>query len=213
MHIVARILLVVGLLALTTFFLATLQYGGTSWSEGLLAIVPLTLFVLLGLRWAKHPPSRLVKDSPEWFSFRKRAGVGLGIFGIVYFLALGAGTALYSSSQEGSYRSLALEAKREAREAELDEMAAAPAYDPYGYESTTPRPTPGVSSRELASRASDYDRKASDCARGVEIGTAYCGVAVFPLLGLLLALLRKPRQSTRVTPPPGYGPAAWPQQT
>jgi len=201
MHVVARIFLVLGLLALSIFFLATLQYGGTSWNEGLLAIVPLSVFVLLSLRWAKHPPARLVKDSPEWFRFRRRAGIGLSVFGMIYFIGVGAGTALYSSSRGDELRHDAVVSKREAREAALREWASAPKWD-QGLAAPEPR---GISSREYEENARSAERKADDCEKGTQIGWAYCTLAFFPFVGLILALTRKAKPA----PSPVYAPGNW----
>lgn len=178
MHVVARILFVLATLALLVMFMATLEYRGVSWSEGLLGIVPLTLFHLLTLRWAKHPPKRLGEGSPAWWAYRRRAAIGLSIFGLVLYLALGGGSAAYSADQESSYQSSITDARAEARALLRTELDGAQL----------------TRLRDVQDRAREAERKAGACAEGVRIGAAYCVVALFPLIGLLLALLRRPPQ-------------------
>jgi hypothetical protein len=186
MHVVARVLLVLSTLALLVMFMATLEYRGVSWNEGLLAIVPLTLFHLLTLRWAKHPPKRLGEGSPAWVAYRRRAAIGLSIFGLVLYLGLGGGSAAYSADQESYYRSSITDARAEARallRLELDGPQL-------------------LRLRDVQERAREAERKARDCGQGVQIGAAYCGVALFPLLGLILALVRRPKPTPGALPIP-----------
>lgn len=188
MHVVARILFALSTLALSVMFLATLEYRGVSWKEGLLGIVPLTLFHLLTLRWAKHPPKRLGEGSPEWWAYRRRAAIGLSVFGLVFYLGLGAGGAAYSADQADSYRSSLSSAKAEVRallRSELDQASF-------------------THLRDLQNRARESERKADACEEGVRICLAYCGVALFPLIGLLLAVARRraPQRSAAALPIP-----------
>ncbi|MBL8719042.1 MAG: hypothetical protein JNL79_23865 [Myxococcales bacterium] len=195
MHVLARILLGLGLLVLSVLFLATLEYKGVSWNEGLLGIVPATLFVLVALRWAKHPPKRLGVGSPPWLAFQRRARVRLNVFGIVYFVGLGAGTALYSADQESSYRQSAADSKREARAALLREASVAKSWD-------APPAAMGASYRDLDANARESARKADACEQGTRIGVLYCGVALFPLIGLLLALASRRAPTAGTLPLP-----------
>jgi len=169
-----------------------------------LVLVPLT--AAAGLFWILAqtvPPAKAPRGTPHEAKWKKDAGLFWGALGIVFFLGGGFVCADQANDEARHYRDMAASDRRQAESTEAMERWNRSQYDTYGYGSH-------YSSSSYDSSYGDRLIEQLDLATAgqketlASIGYGYMGLAIVPLIGLILAAKRRTITNAELYPQ-GYG--------